>query len=198
MTHKKAPEDRKEEIFEAALKCFNKNGYHKTSIDDIADEIGISKGGIYYHFKSKKNLFMELYKSRVNRYFDKVTTSIHEKLTATEQIRYLLKRSEEVFHDHIDVLRFLLEFVTMGSRDAEIRREVTNTYQNRVETFRRIIQEGIDKGFLKEQDAENASRVLYFLSMGFFLTCFTVDLDFDPVTLHQVNIETLFKGIQKQ
>ena len=38
--------DRKEKIFEAALKCFNETGYYKTSIDKIAEKANISKGGI--------------------------------------------------------------------------------------------------------------------------------------------------------
>jgi AcrR family transcriptional regulator len=41
---------RKGEIFDAALKCFNKKGYYKTSLDDIAKKIGITKAAIYYYF----------------------------------------------------------------------------------------------------------------------------------------------------
>jgi len=48
MRNRRASENRKEKIFEAALQCFNKKGYYKTSIDDIASRCKISKGGIYY------------------------------------------------------------------------------------------------------------------------------------------------------
>jgi len=54
-----AKKDRKEDIFEAALKCFNETGYYKTTIDKIAEKAKISKGGIYYHFKSKEELFLK-------------------------------------------------------------------------------------------------------------------------------------------
>ena len=62
--------DRKEDIYEAAVLCFNKTGYFETTIDSIALEAKISKGGIYYHFKSKKALFLELFNYRVNKYFN--------------------------------------------------------------------------------------------------------------------------------
>ncbi len=196
MTDKKKPDERREEIFRAALTCFNRTGYHKTSIEDIAAATGISKGAIYYHFKSKKNLFVELYKSRVNSYFDEVTVTLSSSAKAPDRLLSLLQRSEEVFQRHVDVLKFLLEFVTMASRDPEIRSEVTLTYRNRVKTFGKLIQEGIEEGTFRDMDAENISRVLFFLSMGFFLTCFTVNPDFDPVKLHRVSMETVFKGIQ--
>ena len=64
MAINKAPEQRREEIFEAALSCFNLNGYYQTSIDEIAAQAGISKGGIYHHFKSKKELVIELFQEQ--------------------------------------------------------------------------------------------------------------------------------------
>ena len=197
MTRKKTPAVRREEIFEAALRCFNDAGYHRTTIDAIAASIGISKGGIYYHFGSKKALFIELYKSKVNRYFDEVSAPLQQASGADQILRDLLRRSEEVFHEHLDVLRFLLEFAAIGSRDAAIRRELTETYQNRVTVFRQLIQKGIDDGIFKPVDSANVARVLYFLSMGFFLTCFTVDIDFDPIAHNCFNIETLLTGIQQ-
>jgi len=51
---KNKSEKRKEEILEAALKCFNKKGYYRTSIDEIAHKTGLTKGAVYYYFKSKK------------------------------------------------------------------------------------------------------------------------------------------------
>jgi AcrR family transcriptional regulator len=195
VTEKKSPAARREEILGAALACINRNGYHATSVDDIAAAIGISKGAIYYHFASKKALLIELYRSRVNRYFDMVTASMQDCKNPADQLRFLLKRSEEVFDDHIPVLHFLLECVAMGARDRDIRRELTVTYHDRIERFRGLIQDGIDGGTFRDMAAVDAARLFYFLSMGFFLTCFTVDIDFDPVAIHQKNVETILQGV---
>ena len=76
MTAKKSPELRKEEIFNAALACFNQKGYYETSIDEIAAAAGITKGGLYHHFASKKSLFIELFHTVVNRYFETLKNKI--------------------------------------------------------------------------------------------------------------------------
>lgn len=48
----------KEQIMSVALKLFINNGYERTSLTDIAKQIGITKPAIYYHFESKEALFL--------------------------------------------------------------------------------------------------------------------------------------------
>ena len=49
----KEPEARKQEILETAMKLFAEKGYEKTSISDIAKEIGVAQGLCYRYFPSK-------------------------------------------------------------------------------------------------------------------------------------------------
>lgn len=53
----KEPDERKQEILEAALRVFARKGYDKTSISDIAGEIGISQGLCYRYFPSKEVIY---------------------------------------------------------------------------------------------------------------------------------------------
>lgn len=53
----KEPEERRQEIFDAALKLFGEKGYEKTTITDIAREIGVAQGLCYRYFPSKEVLF---------------------------------------------------------------------------------------------------------------------------------------------
>jgi len=51
---------RDREILEAALRLFAENGYHGTTVDDVARAASTSKGGLYFHFPSKGELFSAL------------------------------------------------------------------------------------------------------------------------------------------
>ena len=55
-------EKRREQIKGIALKLFIDNGYSKTTMDEIVQAVGISKGGMYHHFSNKEELFLELLK----------------------------------------------------------------------------------------------------------------------------------------
>ena len=54
---------RKNQILNTSLKLFAHNGFHNTSIDQIAQETGISKGLVYNYFKSKEELLEEVFKN---------------------------------------------------------------------------------------------------------------------------------------
>jgi AcrR family transcriptional regulator len=53
-------EERRTTILDAALAAFSSNGYHATSLDDVAGEAGVSKALIYEHFTSKQELYADL------------------------------------------------------------------------------------------------------------------------------------------
>ena len=52
----KKPEERRNEILDAAEVLFSTKGYSKTTINDILDEVNIAKGTLYYYFKSKEEV----------------------------------------------------------------------------------------------------------------------------------------------
>lgn len=62
----KEPEERKQEIFDAALQLFGEKGYEKTTIADIAKAIGVAQGLCYRYFSSKEVLF----DSAIDQYAD--------------------------------------------------------------------------------------------------------------------------------
>jgi len=53
-------------ILDTALKLFAHRGYGATSVRDIAEEAGLSKGNVYHHFEDKESIFRAL----LDRYFD--------------------------------------------------------------------------------------------------------------------------------
>jgi len=49
----------REDLIQAAMRLFEANGYANTSINDICDVLGITKGALFHHFKSKQDVFLE-------------------------------------------------------------------------------------------------------------------------------------------
>jgi AcrR family transcriptional regulator len=52
-------------ILRAAREVFGRRGYHSATIEEIADEAGLSNGAIYYNFKNKEDLFLALLDDRI-------------------------------------------------------------------------------------------------------------------------------------
>ena len=51
----------KERILDVALQFFNERGYDKTSLREIAEELGITKAALYYYFETKQQILLELH-----------------------------------------------------------------------------------------------------------------------------------------
>lgn len=66
MSRNKNSNETAEKILEIATKLFSKKGYNKTSIQDIINELGMSKGAIYYHFKSKDDILRKMLDKQIS------------------------------------------------------------------------------------------------------------------------------------
>ena len=87
----KKPEERRNEILNAAETLFATKGYSKTTINDILNEVGIAKGTFYYYFQSKE----EVMDAIVSRFIDMgvsaaKTIATNPNLSATDKIFQIL------------------------------------------------------------------------------------------------------------
>lgn len=91
MREVKDPEVRKKEIMEAAKRVFYKKGYSNTTTQDIVDAANISRGLLYYHFKSKEEILYWIVEqeaaTKIQR-FEQLTAD--KKLTAQEKVELFL------------------------------------------------------------------------------------------------------------
>jgi AcrR family transcriptional regulator len=69
-------EQRRAAILAAALAVFADNGYHSSSIDDIARAAGISKALIYEHFESKQELYASLLDQEADELFARLASAV--------------------------------------------------------------------------------------------------------------------------
>ena len=64
----------KEKITEKSIRLFDQKGFSETSIQDIVDSLGVTKGTFYYYFSSKEQLLMDIHL----RYIDDMLSNQHE------------------------------------------------------------------------------------------------------------------------
>lgn len=82
----------KEKITEYSIRLFEKRGFSETSVQDIVDELGVTKGTFYYYFSSKEELLMNIH----NRYIDELLIT-QEKIMADESTSSKEKLFEIVY-----------------------------------------------------------------------------------------------------
>jgi len=101
-TKEEAAETR-ERILEAALHVFSQKGYSRTTFIDIADEIGLTKGAVYWHFKTKPELLAAVISQGEARQCARI---MNAKPNSIEELREMLREIEREVVENEDVQKF--------------------------------------------------------------------------------------------
>lgn len=78
----KEAEERKNEILDVAERLFGTKGFDGTSTGDILNEIGIARGTLYYHFKSKEEILDAMISRMMSRLVEKAEVIAVQKYTS--------------------------------------------------------------------------------------------------------------------
>lgn len=106
----------KEKIRIAAMEVFINQGYHATSIDDVAKHAGISKGLLYNYYKGKEELLATMVEARI----DELVQVMEEAFaigTPDEQITHIVEGAINNVYQKPEVFRFYLHLQTQPESD---------------------------------------------------------------------------------
>lgn len=78
---------RRQQILDAAIACFARNGFHQTTMEEIGDEAGLSPGVAYRYFDSKNDIIVATVQGSVDRSVD-----FYEEAAEEEDILSVLER----------------------------------------------------------------------------------------------------------
>ena len=151
-----AQDSKQDQIIEAAKKRFIHFGVAKTTMNEIADDLGISKASLYYYFPDKLNLY----------------AAVLSQIIEVEDIR------RNVFEDHLDPetaifnyldnrIRFInkyyniLEYIQSSNaqNSQELKPVFTRVRSRQLETLHRIIMSGKNKGLLHTPHPESTAEL---------------------------------------
>ncbi|MEV0612280.1 helix-turn-helix domain-containing protein [Nonomuraea sp. NPDC050404] len=101
-------EDTRSRIQEIALRLFTEQGYEATSLREIAEELGVTKAALYYHFKTKDDIVASLVEMRLTE-LEELLAWARERPKTPQSRRELVERYAESVRAsrHLGIARFL-------------------------------------------------------------------------------------------
>ena len=153
----KLKDSTKNQILEAALRVFVKSGFSKTTMDDIVNESGLSKGAIYHHYGSKKELFLALIDYWENYFFKNIINKDLTNNNPDELLRDITLDVIKAFKSSKHIFLAELEFWSLSNHDLDVRKRTTELYSKLIVLFRSIISKGVNSGLYKNIDLDVAA-----------------------------------------
>lgn len=155
-----------EKIEQAAFSLFSKKGYEGTSMNDIAQKVGISKPSIYFYFKSKEELYFRIVNNQVDQYFSALSLELESNKDAPEDRRLfnLFLNHVEFFLSDVTRAGFFVNCIFLCSKEVKEKLLSNNIYRDLDTALRDYIldiyKSGLVKGIFK--DIEHTTFLLSF------------------------------------
>lgn len=80
----------KEKIGRAAIQCFARFGLEKTTLDDIAKSVGLNKASLYYYYKNKEDIFLEVAIAEGRQFIQQLQENTIQKKGVENRIQYYM------------------------------------------------------------------------------------------------------------
>ncbi|MCR0568068.1 TetR/AcrR family transcriptional regulator [[Clostridium] innocuum] len=159
MARNKYPQRTVEKILEVSLALFNEKGYEKTTIQDIVNALGMSKGAIYHHFKSKDEIIEALSERCYHNDTQMELLRNASDKTGIEKLRAIIYRQiQNEEKQQIDTISINLWknpkiFMSGMAENLSVNSQIVE----------RILREGMADGSIRSQDPLCAAQVLMLL-----------------------------------
>ncbi|MFC4766983.1 TetR/AcrR family transcriptional regulator [Effusibacillus consociatus] len=130
-------------IFQAAIDIFSDRGFDRATMDDIAARANVAKGTIYYHFKSKEDLFLFLVEEGIDLLRESVNEQIRPEMNGKDKLETAIRQQIRFFGEYRDFCIILLrEAWGAEQRQKEFRKMLTQYTKSIEEYIRQAVEEG--------------------------------------------------------
>ncbi|NOY88184.1 MAG: TetR/AcrR family transcriptional regulator [FCB group bacterium] len=129
---KLSAEKRREQLLSSAQKLFLKKGYRRTTVDEIAKKVGLTKGAFYFHFDNKEHIFFDLVKLVLGNYMAKTKEISSQNPSPADFLRVLFEEKGECRSDNFC---YNIDFWVQAMSIPKIKRYMNNSFKKVVDNF---------------------------------------------------------------
>jgi len=194
----KLEQERRQQILDAAETVFSKQGFNDARMDDLVAESGLSKGAIYWYYKSKDAIIMALFDRVFLTEMKAAEAIIDADGTAEENLRIFSQAAVADIRHFERLMSLGYEFIALASRREEVREKLQGYYKMYREILIRIIEQGIAEEEFDNVDPQNTAMAFIGLYEGIALLWFIDPLGLEWNKLTETPFDMLLDSIRKK
>jgi AcrR family transcriptional regulator len=189
-------EETRAHILQSAIALFSKNGYDASSVAEICQAAGVSKGAFYHHFASKQAVFQALLEGWLAGLNLQMDALLNTAPDVPAGFMRLASMAGPIFRDAQGQFPMFLEFWTQSSRDPALWETAIAPYRHFVELFSAALAKGIQQGSIRPVDPKLTAQALLALAMGVVLQQVMDPQETAGDGVAEQGMRLLFEGLQ--
>jgi TetR/AcrR family fatty acid metabolism transcriptional regulator len=136
------------QILEAAIKVFARQGFHQSTVAQIAKEAGVADGTIYLYFKNKDDILVQFFNYKTKQVFDRFRTEVDRADSSLDKLSDLIRMHLEEFQRDRDMAVVYQVETHQNSRLAEAQiKEMSQMYRDIISE---IVEQGQQEGAIRK------------------------------------------------
>jgi TetR/AcrR family transcriptional regulator len=161
-----AQDQKQEVIIEAAIKRFAHFGVTKTTMNEIAADLSLSKASLYYYFPDKLNLYAGVLQTITENGAKEDEQEIANEKDPFKAIIYFLEKRTDFIIKYHNILEYLKTF-SPSSIPAELQPVFTHLKKRELQRLTLIIEKGVQSGLFKIKDSKKTAELFFDFLEGF-------------------------------
>jgi AcrR family transcriptional regulator len=125
------------QLLGAARKVFLRRGFHRASLEEVAEEADLTTGAIYSNFEGKDDLFLALLEEHIERRVQEIYAVTAGRETLEDLVRREARRS---MGQELEWNLLLMEFWTYAARDPHLRQELATRHFRLLEAGAKLLE----------------------------------------------------------
>lgn len=186
-----------ESLYEVSLQIFAKYGYKKTTVEDIATKLGVTKGNIYFYVKNKDDLYHKTIISALRKWKTFVESGIENEKDHRKKFVLLAELAVQYINSNED-LKIIIkndpEIYTVNSSEDmfyEVNREALTLLKN-------ILIDGVSAGVFSIKNIEYVSHIIYSVYIMYLIQSYAKPQNLSPDILFNEALALILRGISAQ
>ena len=162
-------EQRREQIKNAAINLFSVKGYQQSTMEDLAEDAGVSKSLIYWYWEGKAALLSELIDTCMESYVDLLSAAVQSQEPFIKKLHQFLWDFSVMFrkNDRLNKLVHFCSVHTPKHRKENFSRKVNAHYHNILMLIEKMMDQAVDAGHMpKDIDCSAIALALLSLTEG--------------------------------
>jgi AcrR family transcriptional regulator len=153
---------RREEILRAAERIFAQNGFHNTTVAELAKESEFAIGTIYQFFKHKEELYYTMMIEKFELLYSTLLTEVGKNTKCFEKLNCLVEVVLSFIEQNVDFFKiFTWELNVLNSNmEHKLKDQLINKHFAYIKLISDVITEGLQEGVFKEGNANDLSTAL--------------------------------------
>jgi AcrR family transcriptional regulator len=143
----------RQRLLEGAIELFTRKGYASTTVREIVAAAGVSKPVLYYYFRNKEGIYLELMNEAFGRVDDLLVASQDERGSPTDKLLRLCDQTYSLFRENVKVARIMYA-IYYGPHQGAPFFDFDAYHVKFLKTIQRLIEEGIQKGEFRKENPE--------------------------------------------